>query len=278
MGSSGNFSSLLPHSGFAGKSVSSYYWASKYANGNGDKEPVPDNINGYYQQFIGYFVAKWNVLGANYVAGAMLPFATAETSPSNSAQITSRLFMADRYISPVGLSWQKSDYQVFAEYRLYLPLGQYDPDKNHNVGKGQFSHLISLSTTYFFDQFKTWSASLMPRYEFHGERKDSNIKAGSYFNLEWALTNSQHNSMDFGLIGYTSFQLTQDTGSGVPPATQDIKDRVFALGGEWRILARKIRTRFAFRANIELFGIDRPIGSMLTMDINYVPAGILFDD
>jgi hypothetical protein len=95
------------------------------------------------------------VLGANYVVGAMLPFATAETDPSQSIQIRSRLFIADPYLSPIGLSWQKSDYQVFAEYRLHLPLGQYDPDNNFNIGKGQYSHIISMSTTYFFNQFKT---------------------------------------------------------------------------------------------------------------------------
>jgi hypothetical protein len=118
----------------------------------------------------------------------------------------------------------------------------------------------------------------MPRYEFQGERQDSNIKGGSYFNLEWALTNSEHETMDFGLIGYASMQLMKDTGSGVPPDIQDVKDRVVAIGGEWGILARKIKTRFALRANFELYGIDRPIGTMVTFDIYYVPNRIMFDE
>ena len=168
--------------------------------------------------------------------------------PSQSIQIRSRLFMADPYVSPIGLSWQKTDYQVFAEYRLHLPLGQYNPDNNFNIGKGQYSHIISMSTTYFFNQFKTWSATLMPRYEFHGERQDSNIKGGSYFNLEWALTNSEHETMDFGLIGYASMQLTKDTGSGVPPDIRDIKDIVVAIGGEWGILARRIKNKVCIKS------------------------------
>ena len=64
----------------------------------------------------------------------------------------------------------------------------------------------------------------------------------------------------------------------MPPESQNVKDKVVALGGEWGILARKINTRFAFRANFELYGVDRPIGTMLTMDIYYVPEGILLDE
>jgi len=276
MGSGGSFSPILPTSGFALESITGIYWASKYADRNGDKTDVTNNIFGLYQQFMVQYVTKLKLLNANYTIGAMLPFATAESNPSGSFQIRSRLFMADPYISPFGLSWQKDRYQVFAEYRLYLPWGQYDPDLNFNVGKGQVSHIISLSGTYFMDQFKTWSVTLMPRYEFHGERQGSNIKAGSYFNLEWALTNSSHEVMDFGIVGYTSAQLTKDTGSNVPPENADVKDRVLAIGAEWGILAQSIRTRFALRTNIELSGVDRPIGTMLTLDIRYIPGGIPF--
>ena len=184
--------------------------------------------------------------------------------------------MGDPFISPIGLSWQSRDYQVFADYRLYLPLGQYDADKNFNIGKGQYSHIISLSSTAFFDPFKKWSGTIIPRYEFHGERQDSNVKAGSYFNLEWAVTYAYHEKMDVGFIGYTSMQLTNDTGG--PSNIEDIKDRVLALGAEWGIIARKINTRFAFRGNFEIYGVDRPIGTMITLDIRYFPEGFMMEE
>ena len=263
MGSGGSFSPLLPAKGFAGKSITGWYWAGKYADANGDKADVTNNIYGFYQQFMVHYVTGLEVLGAKYTVGAMLPFATAEKNQSGSIQIRERLFMADPYISPIGFSWQKPNYQIFAEYRLYLPWGQYNPDELQNVGKGHYSHIISLSTTYFLDQFKKWSFTLLPRYEFHGERKESNVKAGSYFNLEWAFTNSEHRKLDFGLVGYSSFQLTQDTGSGVPPGTAEVLDRVVAIGAECGILASKINTRFAIRSNFEVYGVDRPIGTML---------------
>ena len=278
MGSGGSFSPLLPSEGFAGKSITGMYWASKFADRNGDAESVPDRINGFYQKFMALYVTKFHILKAKYVVGAMIPFSTAETNPSGVPQIRTRLFMADPYISPVGLSWQKPYYQIFAEYRLYLPLGQYDADNNFNIGKGQYSHMISLSGTYFLNHFKTWSVTLLPRYEFHGERKDSNITGGSYFNIEWAITNSSHEIMDFGFVGYASAQLSKDVGAGVPPDIKDIKDRIVAIGGEWGILARKIKTRFALRANFELYGVDRPIGTLVTLDIYYVPSGILFEN
>ena len=277
-GGAGSYSALLPPEGFALRSLTGWYHSSKFANQDGDKSSLTDNIYGFYQQFSVQYVTELKILGGRYVVGGMLPFATAETNPSNSYQINTRLFMADPFISPIGLSWQQPDYQIFTEYRLYLPWGQYDPNQNNNVGKGQYSHIITLASTVFLDQFKYWSFTAIPRYEFHGERQESNIKGGSYFNFEWAVTYAEHNTMDFGFIGYSSFQLTKDTGSGVPPEIQDIKDRVVALGLEWGILARKIKTRFALRANFEVYGVDRPLGTMISLDIFYVPSRILFDE
>ena len=278
MGSGGSFSPLLPSSGFAGKSISGFYRASKYSDVNGDKSDLTDNINGWYQQFMAFYVTKAKILGANYVVGAMIPFATAEKNPSNSYRRNSRLFMGDPYLSPIGLSWQKTNYQLFGEYRLYLPLGQHNPDNDINIGKGYYSHIISLSSTYFFDDFKFWSASLMPRYEFHGQKDDSDVNPGSYFILEWAITNSESQYWDFGLIGYANFQLTKDTGSDVPPEGLGVKDKVVAIGGEIGVRVPKIKTRFALRGNFEVYALDSPIGTMITLDIYYVPNRILFNE
>ena len=278
MGSGGSFSPLLPPHGFAGKSISGFYRASKYADKNGDKSDITEKINGWYQQFMVFYVTKAKIIGASYVAGAMLPFATAEKNPSGSYRRNTKLFMADPYISPLGLSWQKPNYQLFGEYRLYLPWGRYNPDNDINIGKGYYSHMVSLSGTYFFDDFKFWSATLMPRYEFHGQKDGTDVKPGSYFNLEWAITNSQNEHWDFGLIGYAGFQLTKDTGADIPPDWQGVKDRVVAIGGEIGVLVPKIKTRFALRGNFEVYALDSPIGTMITLDIYYVPNRILFDE
>ena len=69
MGSGGSFSSLLPPHGFAGKSISGFYRASKYADKNGDKTDVSENIYGWYQQFMVFYVTRAKIIGANYVAG-----------------------------------------------------------------------------------------------------------------------------------------------------------------------------------------------------------------
>lgn len=277
MGSGGSFSPLLPPTGFAGKSITGFYRASQYADRDGNKSEVTERYNGWYQQFMAFYVTNAKILGAKYVVGAMLPFATAEKNPSGSYRRNTKLFMADPYISPIGLSWQKPDYQIFGEYRLYLPLGRRDEANDIYIGKGYVSHIISLTGTYFFDQFKFWSATLMPRYEFHGKR-DDDIKVGSYLNLEWAITNSESRLWDFGFIGYAGIQLTEDTGSSIPPQWQGVKDRVVALGGEIGVLAPKIKTRFALRGNFEVYAIDSPVGTMLTLDIYYVPNRILFDE
>ena len=278
LGSGGSFSPLLPSSGFAGKSITGFYRASTYSDVNGDKSDLTNNINGWYQQFMAFYVTKAKILGANYVVGAMIPFATAEKNPSNSFQRNTKLFMADPYLSPIGLSWQKTNYQLFGEYRLYLPLGRYSPENDVNVGKGYYSHIISLSTTYFFDDFKFWSASLMPRYEFHGKKDGSDVKPGSYFILEWAITNAESQNWDFGFVGYADFQLTEDSGSDVPPDVQSVKDKVVAIGGEIGLRVPKIKTRFSIRGNFEVYAIDSPIGTMITFDIYYVPNRILFNE
>ena len=172
MGSGAGFSPLLPADGWTARSVSSLYWAGKIVDSKGEESKLVDRVTGFYQQFVGQYVFNTDIIGAKYVVGAMIPFATAETNPTNSNQVRSRLFMSDPYISPIGLSWQDKDYQIFLEYRMYLPWGQFDETRDFNVGNGYYSHIISLNSIVFFDQFKYWSASIMPRFEFHGKEKN----------------------------------------------------------------------------------------------------------
>lgn len=42
--------------------------------------------------------------------------------------------------------------------------------------------------------------------------------------------------IQFGLVGYAEFQLTNDSGAGVPALTATNKDRVFAIGPEFGVI------------------------------------------
>ena len=70
----------------------------------------------------------------------------------------------------------------------------------------------------------------------------------------------------------------KDTSNDIPPESQGVKDRVVAIGGEIGVLAPKVRTRFALRGNFEIYALDSPIGTMITLGIYYVPNRILFDE
>jgi len=45
-----------------------------------------------------------------------------------------------------------------------------------------------------------------------------------------------------------------------------------------RDAGQKNKTRFALRANFELYGIDGPIETMVTLEIYYVLNRIMFDE
>jgi hypothetical protein len=89
--------------------------------------------------------------------------------------------------------------------------------------------------TYWLDADRTWTASILARYEKHANQEDRDVRYGDDFHFEWGVSKTVTRGIDLGLTGYCQWQVTEDSGGDVTWDKGD-KDRVFAAGPEIAVM------------------------------------------
>ena len=120
-------------------------------------------------------------LGQRVVRGARL---LASATRSTRASPT-------RSIRPLDLGWHAKRADVSAGFQFYVPTGRYEPGGSDNIGKGMWTYEPFLGTTALFRREADRSVS--PRtafWEFHGKKKDTDVKVGQILTLEGGLGKS----------------------------------------------------------------------------------------
>ena len=115
--------------------------------------------------------------------------------------------------------------------------------------------MVTGGGTLYFDAAKTWSGSILARYETHSEKHDSDIdyRPGDNFHFEWGLGKNIAKKWDVGLAGYCSWQVTDDT-ANEPLFDPGDRNRVFAAGPEIAffepsiLFMASLRTEWEFEA------------------------------
>jgi hypothetical protein len=128
----------------------------------------------------------------------------------------------------VTLSWHKPQADYAVAYGVWAPTGDSSLTDPTRAGQGYWTHMLTAGATWYPDQDKQWSVSLLNRYEFNHEKDDTSITPGQAWTLEWGLGRALNKTTDVGVVGYFQFQTTRDSGTG---AGSD-KDQVIAVGPE----------------------------------------------
>ena len=147
------------------------------------------------------------------------------------------------------------------------PVGDYHQGEAATkcVGFDYWTHQPTLGVTGYLDAAKTWTISLLPRYEIHTERKNRHYTAGDQFHFEWGIGKSfPELGLEVGATGYCSWQTTDDKGRGVT-WDPDVHDRVYAVGPEVNYNIKPIGLNRAVRYQREFGARDRMEGHMTTL-------------
>jgi hypothetical protein len=187
-----------------------------------------------------WYVSKKKVLGANYGAMAVIPWANGalEAPIFGLAQNTGTRF-ADMYLRPIDLGWHAKKADITAGFALYPPTGHYVDGGNDNTGKGMWTYEPFVGATLYFDEKKTLSLATNAFWELHGTKKDTDTKVGQILTLEGGLGKSYlGGGLIIGVGYYGQWKLTADSlGLSLPGAgsisgsgLKNIKHKVFALG------------------------------------------------
>jgi hypothetical protein len=264
----------LPPPGFYLRDYNYFYYSDDFKDG-----PPDFKAFAYVQAPRLIWISDFKVLGANYGADILIPFAFTSMSytglkPSNcgceppvTQKISDSHFgLGDIQVEPITLSWHIPQADFAIGYAFWAPTGDFDLNRRIpyvNPGKGFWSHMFTAGGTYYFDKDKTWAVSLLNRYEIQMDQSDLDITPGDTDTLEWGISKSLTKNIELGLVGFYQQQTTHDQGYGADPAL----DYSVALGPEVSLFCSKLGLFTSLRYLREVAVNDRPEGNVVTLTL-----------
>jgi hypothetical protein len=257
------------------------YWydASKLKNKQGNVIADQLKLNMFFTGIGFSAVTPWKILGANYGASLILPFASNRLE-STVTDIHSSFAFSDIYVQPVQLGWHIKQADFLFGYALYIPSGKYEPGGDDNAGLGQWVNEFSGGTTVFFDKKKLYHFSALGSYAVNSKKKDTDIQTGNNLSIEggfgktwYAGIKSGHVKavINAGPVYYMQYKITADkiplsSGWVLDPG----KDQIYAIGVEGNIFITKIRSMAGFRWLGELGARNRIQGNTFMLTLGYM--------
>ena len=186
-----------------------------------------------------WYVSKAKLLGANYGAMIVLPWANGVIeAPAFNIGDTIDTSFADMVIRPLDLGWHTTRTDTTTGFQIYVPTGRYERSGSDNIGTGMWTYEPFLGTTVYFDEKRSISLATTAFWELHGDKKDSNVKVGQILTLEGGFGKSYLGGLLIvGAAYYAQWKLTKDqllefVLPGGPSIDLDIpgKHKVFAFG------------------------------------------------
>ncbi len=259
-GAEGIKCATLPPPGFYYKMYNAYITADEVMDSDGDEVPVDLDAKMFVtaHRFI-WISEDIKLFGANYGADVFIPIFYKDIKIGAFDYDDSKWNLGDIIIEPFVLAWHGSRYDASTGVAFFLPTA--DDDEPADPGENMYTTMFTLGGTYYFDEAKTWSASILGRYEIHhSDYCDTPIRPGDDFHFDWGVGKTLAQVWDVGVVGYCQWQVTEDSGSG---STSD-KDRGYAIGPEVSVFIPPMKLcvslRSLFEFSTEGGSVTPPIG------------------
>ena len=249
-----------PHEGFTYLNFFYWYPTSTLKDRNGNKANTNFDLNLVADLNLFAYTAKKKFLGATYSALVAVPVMNAAiTLPRFNANTSTGASFGDVYIEPISLSWAMKKGKVRAAYGFMPPSGA------KRVTSNYFGHQISFGGTYHPDKHGLWQISAHSVWELHHKKRNEDVKVGNNVTFEYGVgktfvKNKGAQIYQLGLVGYSQFQLTKDSGTDVIPFNVGAKDRVFAFGPEFDVILPKNKINMFVRVLPEFGARSRTQG------------------
>ncbi len=225
----------VPPPGFYYRMYNVFYKADKLMDQNGDEIKIGFDVNVFAVANRFLWVSDKKILGANYAIDAVVPLVYTDIEIKQAGIDQSKFGVGDIFVEPLVLSWHGPQYDASFGMGMYMPTGKYDKTDLSSPGKDFWTLMWTLGGTWYFDTEKTWSASVLSRYETHSDKRDTDVKPGDNFHFEWGVGKTLSKVWDVGISGYCNWQVTDDKGDDVV-WDKSVHDRSFAAGPEISLL------------------------------------------
>lgn len=216
---------MAPEPGLYGLSQTSYYFADRLNDKNGNRIPVDFDVKAAVEtlRFLG--VTDVDIAGGNLWFQGVLPYMV-DLNASAGPFSDSRGGIAD-IVAATGLHWQAGPHSFLLGLDVAMPTGSYDAQRLSNPGLNHWSVQPAAGYHYLDFQNPTWELGLAARYIHNFENHDTNYTSGDEFNIDYAI-GYNFGKLRVGMTGYFLKQLEDDKGPGV--GSDGNRGQVFAMG------------------------------------------------
>jgi len=244
----------LPPPGLYLRDYNYFYWSDDLKGG-----PPDFKLFAYVQAPRLIYITDFKILGGFYGADVLVPFPYQDLTAGGFSG--SKFGLGDIFVEPITLSWHPKQFDFSVGYGFWAPSGDYDPNNPVSPGKGFWTQMLTAGATWYPDEEKTWSLSLLNRYEFNQESQDFDATLGQFLTMEWGIAKTFRKTIDVGLVGYYQLQTTDSCGSQASSA----KPWVVGLGPEINMVCPKLGLITSIRYVYEIEAHDRPRGSTVNI-------------
>jgi hypothetical protein len=210
-------------------------------------------------------------LGTYVNATIALPIARVTGSVGGVEGSLDRFGLADAFVQPLKLGWRTPRVEAQLGYAFFVPTGNFEPGGAQGVSRGAWSHDVSLGSTVWLDRGRTWRTSAIVTGEVNGGKIDIDLTRGSTLQLQGGAGAQLAHTVDVGVVGYALWQVTDDSGTALPPVLRGARDRVYGVGAELDFTIPHARSRLTLRYAHDLGARSRPQGQIFVIGLTFAP-------
>ena len=230
-GVEGVTAATVPPPGFHYRMYTLYYTSDASYDNHGNKQnnDLDLKVFGSSHRFV--WISNYKILGADFGMDVIIPLVHTDISIGAAGIDSSQFGLGDICVDPFVLSWHTPRWDLSLALGFFAPTG--DHDDVDSPGLGYWSLMGTAGATYYFDQERSWTASVLTRWLKNFEDDDTDITPGAELVAEYGVGKSFQVSPGLqlrpGLAGYSYVQLTDDDGAG---SGDDERGLVHAVGPE----------------------------------------------
>lgn len=216
-GSLGLNAATLPPEGFHYTMYNLLYNADTMTDSSGNEMNVGLDLTVFANVHQFTYMTKYKFLGATYGFDVLIPLVYTNFEMKSVGADEDTWGLGDICVEPIVLAWHSPHWDVALAAGFYAPTGE--SGDYSSPGKGYWSLMETVGVTYYFDDARTWTFSLLTRWLQNAEDRDTDITPGADVVAEYGLAkafplNNGGLVLTAGVAGYTYKQLTEDSGDG----------------------------------------------------------------
>ena len=266
-----------------------YYTTNNLKNGDGNTVGPRPQVSSPSLGLGVSWVFDETVLGANF-GGSVVPLIfkkNAVEGPSLDAD--GQLEFGDMYVQPFQFGWHLTSVDWLLGYGIFVPTGKYTFAATDNSGYGMWSQDLQGGLTLRLGDSDQWNGSLLTTLEWHGEKEDTDVRAGNILTLEGGIGRLMRRPVDnsplplaanIGLVYSAQWKVSDDHAESVilNSLLDGNHDRVFGLGGEFTMFVPQTLMQVGLRVMGDLGARNRTQGMTAMLSISWLakPFGSLF--